>query len=330
MLRIRYRLIPQVILLFLFACFLAPPADAQDSISPRTPARQVGPTPILPSPTPAATTPPGITPVGAPGLTPTVTLTTPITATFSAPLTPGFTATLTSTLEITGTAEVEETAEMATTETAEAQEVISATLTAQAATPVITPTPFRYIRVQPREVARTLLEKILSSALILVIGWVVATLARALVTRLLDRIHPDVQLFLGRLTYIIIWIGAILWILRVFEVEIATLTAIVGSLGLALSLSSQDLFKNFIAGLYLLMERPFYVGDIIKVGDYTGRVEFIDLRTTKLVTSDGRQVILPNTLLMSQVVVRERNMAAPQETAEDVENEEPPDGEAGG
>ncbi len=99
-------------------------------------------------------------------------------------------------------------------------------------------------------------------------------------------------------------------ILSVFDVNAATLATVLGTLGLALSLSAQDLFKNLIAGVYLLLEQPFMVGDVITIGTYTGQV-VVDMRTITLRTEDQQLVIVPNTLVMSQVVVRKLNRDQP-------------------
>jgi len=100
-------------------------------------------------------------------------------------------------------------------------------------------------------------------------------------------------------------IGVILGALAALGVHIAALATVVGALGLALSLSLQDTAKNLVAGLYLLAEHPFHVGDQITVRTFTGRVEIIDMRTTTLRTEDGQQVIVPNTIIMSEVIVKQ-------------------------
>lgn len=203
---------------------------------------------------------------------------------------PGFPLQVTSTPLITNT--VTSTQELFATQLAEGEEAE-------------TPTPLPpLIEVRPREMVRTLLPRLMAALFILAGGWLAATLLRNIVFGLLGKVHPDVRFFMARLIYISVWIIAFLWVLSVFQVQIATLTAIIGVLGLALSLSSQDLIKNLIAGVYLLLERPFGVGDWITVGTHAGRVEFIDLRTTILVTEDGERVIVPNTVMMSQVVVK--------------------------
>src|SRR5439155_23779281 len=70
-----------------------------------------------------------------------------------------------------------------------------------------------------------------------------------------------------------------------------------GYLALAYSLAFQDILKNFIAGLFMLVERPFRLGDEITVDNHTGIVENIEMRATTLRTSEGEQVITPNSLV---------------------------------
>jgi len=76
--------------------------------------------------------------------------------------------------------------------------------------------------------------------------------------------------------------------------EIAPLIGALGVAGLAVSLAAQDTFSNFIAGVVLLADRPFRIGDWIRVGDKLGRVEGITLRTTRIRTPDNELIALPN------------------------------------
>jgi len=76
-----------------------------------------------------------------------------------------------------------------------------------------------------------------------------------------------------------------------------------GFLALAVSLAFQDILKNFIAGIFLLLERPFRLGDEITVDDHTGIVENIEMRTTTLRTSDGEQVLTPNSLVYTGTII---------------------------
>jgi small conductance mechanosensitive channel len=140
---------------------------------------------------------------------------------------------------------------------------------------------------------------------ILILGLGVAIVVQKAIFRLLRRATPEIRLFAGRLAYIGIVIGAILGALAALGVHIAAMATLIGALGLAVSLSLQDTARNLVAGLYLLAEHPFHVGDQITVRTFTGRVELIDMRTTTLRTDDDQQVIIPNTIIMSEVVVRQ-------------------------
>jgi len=150
------------------------------------------------------------------------------------------------------------------------------------------------------------LPRLASAAIALLLSFALAVLARKVVRWLLRRADPEVQLFSSRATYIGVLVGGVLLALSVSGLHIAALATLLGAAGLAVSLSLQDVAKNFVAGLYLLMERPFRRGDQIIVRTFTGRVEGIDLRTTTLRTDDGQQVIVPNTIILSEIVLKRR------------------------
>jgi small-conductance mechanosensitive channel len=250
------------------------------------------------------------------------------TGTFIAGATPAsigtITPVVTSTLGITPSA----TRTNQPTATLEGKVAATGTITTTGtyATPTMTPTSLPAFIPPPRVVAHNLASHLINSAIILIIGGILAYLATKVTYFLLSHIQIGVRMFATRLVGIAVWTGIILAILNEFQVQVATITAIIGSVGLALSLSSQDLLKNFIAGVYILLERPFVVGDEVTLGSYTGRVEFVDLRTTKLRTSDGQEVIVPNTMIMSQVVTRKSvpstgGEAVPVEDQEDQEDQ---------
>jgi small-conductance mechanosensitive channel len=101
----------------------------------------------------------------------------------------------------------------------------------------------------------------------------------------------------------------------VFGVSPAALVTAIGVLGLAASLALQDLLKNFCAGVYLLFERPFRIGDEIAVRDYRGRVADIGIRVTSLHTEERLEVLIPNAIVLSEVVVNRSGLAASDESA---------------
>ena len=118
---------------------------------------------------------------------------------------------------------------------------------------------------------------------------------RAASYRFLKKTGPAFQILVWTgLTYIII-----AW---VFHPTRETLFAFLTASGVAIGFASQDILKNIFGGLMIILDRPFQVGDKIKVGDYYGEVINIGLRTTRIVTPDDSVVSLPNAEVVSKAV----------------------------
>ena len=143
---------------------------------------------------------------------------------------------------------------------------------------------------------------------VIVIGVATLWLARRIrgaVQKSLARARADAHatILVGRLAQLgILLFGAIL-ILGVAGIDWTALLAIVGAFGLAISLALQDVLKGFVAGIYLLIERPFRVGETIKIKEYVGRVEGVGIRTTVLRTEEGERVLVPNATVFAEVLV---------------------------
>jgi small-conductance mechanosensitive channel len=146
----------------------------------------------------------------------------------------------------------------------------------------------------------------LTSALILVaITLAAGRIAQRGVVRALSAAHADrsLQRLGGRAAYVVtLLVGAVI-VLGIWGVPLAVPGIFLGVLTLALSLALQDVLRNLFAGVYLLIERPFLIGDEITVTDYSGRIEDIQLRVTSLRAADGERVLLPNALLFTSAVV---------------------------
>src|SRR6202022_1498664 len=141
--------------------------------------------------------------------------------------------------------------------------------------------------------------------LILVAFYVLARLVRMLADKELRRVKADPQVAL--LVNRIVFLSAIvLGLIAAFSVVFGNPALIFGGFGflaLAFSLAFQDILKNFIAGLFMLLERPFRLGDEITVDNHTGIVENIEMRATTLRTSEGEQVVTPNALVYTGTII---------------------------
>jgi small conductance mechanosensitive channel len=142
------------------------------------------------------------------------------------------------------------------------------------------------------------------AVLFLFVSFIGARLVLNWTTRAMRRAHIDVgtQILIKR-ALIVCWVlVTVLWVLGILGVNPAGLVAVAGTFAVAFSLAIQDILKNVFTGVYLLLERPFRVGDTIRVKDQTGVVENIGLRTTQLRTNDNIQVMVPNATVFSEVV----------------------------
>lgn len=94
----------------------------------------------------------------------------------------------------------------------------------------------------------------------------------------------------------------ILMILQNLGFKLDVLLGAAGVAGIAIGFASQTSVSNIISGLFLISERPFEIGDLIRVGDTTGEVMSIDLMSVKLRTFDNQFIRLPNeNLIKTQV-----------------------------
>jgi small conductance mechanosensitive channel len=164
--------------------------------------------------------------------------------------------------------------------------------------------------------------------LVIVIAWVLSLLARRWVKRLVQRIIVPAQAPTARLerlgielpgalgtsvrdprrearatsisvvltstTVVTIWTIALLTILGIVGIQLGPLIAGAGIAGVALGFGAQSLVKDCIAGLFMLIEDQYGIGDVVDLGEAVGVVEEISLRTTVLRSLDGTVWHVPN------------------------------------
>jgi small-conductance mechanosensitive channel len=144
----------------------------------------------------------------------------------------------------------------------------------------------------------------LRAAFILLFGALLARWISATVVRLLSRISDRQQrLMIRRLSYWGVFGLAFISALRELGFDLSVLLGAAGILTVAIGFASQTSASNLISGLFLYGERPFVVGDVVRIGGTTGEVLTIDLLSTKLRTFDNLFVRIPNENLMKAEVV---------------------------
>ncbi len=145
---------------------------------------------------------------------------------------------------------------------------------------------------------------LLRIVLIVAVAWSVSWVARRQIEPMLTRrsFGRNGALLVGRILSIAAFVGAFLAILGALGASWTGLLAVLSALTVAIGLSLQDVMKNFFAGILLLLERPFLVGDRVKVKDVEGEIQGIDIRTTLIRNKDGALVLVPNSLMFTEIL----------------------------
>lgn len=167
---------------------------------------------------------------------------------------------------------------------------------------------FGIANVSVGEVGANIGSKLIGTALLISLGIGVARTVQKLTVRNLgeNRIDVNIRTLIGRIFYFIVLIFVFFWILTIWNVSLTFPVAAVGVITVAIGVSLQDILKDLVAGVYILAERPFHIGDQISTFNtinYVGNVQDIQLRATKLRLVSGEEVTIPNSLVFGNIVV---------------------------
>src|ERR1035437_1405944 len=148
-------------------------------------------------------------------------------------------------------------------------------------------------------------ERLIGPVIIFAVVYAGGRILRSLIHRAGKRAggDPQVHALVRNVGAAVTYFFAILAGLVTAGVNPAFLLTFGGLASLAIGLAFQDVLRNILAGIWLLVERPFRIGDAISVADVVGVVQTITLRTTAMRTGDGRLAILPNLTVFSGVVI---------------------------
>ena len=97
---------------------------------------------------------------------------------------------------------------------------------------------------------------------------------------------------------IAIWLIGIVFLLDNLGFDISAVVTSLGIGGVAIALASQGVLQDLFSYFSILLDRPFELGDFIIVGDYLGTVEYVGIKTTRLRSINGEQIIMSNTDLV--------------------------------
>lgn len=141
--------------------------------------------------------------------------------------------------------------------------------------------------------------------LVFLLFYLTAKIKKWVVYKLLanSKIELGVRIAVGTiLRYIVLVIGLII-VLQTIGLDLSAVTVLAGALGVGIGFGLQNITNNFVSGIIILFERPIKVGDRIEVGEVSGDVVSISMRSTTIVTNDNISIIVPNSDFISSKVI---------------------------
>ncbi|WP_293679092.1 MULTISPECIES: mechanosensitive ion channel domain-containing protein [unclassified Spirosoma] len=105
------------------------------------------------------------------------------------------------------------------------------------------------------------------------------------------------------LTRLVVVIAGVLLAFAASGLSVDKLTVVLGALSVGIGLGMQNIVSNFVSGIILIFEKPFQIGDYIEIADKKGRIRDIGIRSSKMITVQGSEVVIPNGDLLSNRLV---------------------------
>jgi len=144
--------------------------------------------------------------------------------------------------------------------------------------------------------------RILMGFVVFLAFWIASVMFRSIVFKLHWPVPGDILKVIGHTGEIALIVLGVLTGLGTMGINITALVAGLGLTGFALGFAFKDILGNLLAGVLLLIYRPFHLKDFISVAGFEGTVVDIDLRYTTLHT-DGKTILIPNSVLFTNSIV---------------------------
>jgi small-conductance mechanosensitive channel len=142
-------------------------------------------------------------------------------------------------------------------------------------------------------------------ALLIVALWltnITSNFVEGRITRSGD-LTPSVQVLLVKIVRLTLMVFAVAITLSAVGINLAALAVFTGAAGVGIGLGLQKIVANFISGIILLVDKSVKPGDLVTIGDNTGRISTMKTRYISVAAGDGREFLIPNEDLVTQKVV---------------------------
>jgi small conductance mechanosensitive channel len=164
----------------------------------------------------------------------------------------------------------------------------------------------------------SLLPNMILAIIIFILFLFLASAAKSLVRRLTQRRQrrQTLGLLLGQIAYVTVTVFGFLVAFSAVapSFHASDLIKMLGVGSVAIGFAFQNILQNFLAGILLLVQEPFQIGDWITITGFEGKVEDIQTRATIITTSDGQRIVIPNAVLFTNPVVVGRGVSKLEQT----------------
>lgn len=148
------------------------------------------------------------------------------------------------------------------------------------------------------------IDKWLRIGIILIIGLLIISVLELIVKRLLPkRFSQQRKMLINRFVRYTAIVILFLIIISELKINLAAIFGAAGVIGIVIGVASQTSIGNIVSGFFLISEKPFELGDLIRIGDKTGTVYSIDLLSIKIKTLDNLLLRIPNQTVISTEVI---------------------------
>ncbi len=148
------------------------------------------------------------------------------------------------------------------------------------------------------------IEAFAKALLLILFGFILArVLSNSLEKLIVKKISPHLTMIVRGTTFYIILLLFIISAVQQLGFKISTLLGATGILTVALGIASQTSMSNLVSGIFIIGEKPFALGDLIKINDIQGEVFSIDFLSVKIRASDNTIIRIPNETLIKSAII---------------------------
>jgi len=142
----------------------------------------------------------------------------------------------------------------------------------------------------------------------LVATYVIAKIASRTLAKIFEKTpFPEtIEKWITRISKYTVYVIGLFAIIGIFGFDLTSIIVGLGAFSIAISFAMSTVIQNFVSGLLVQADKAFSIGDDIKVQNFEGKVQKISVRTTVIETKEGDVVFIPNSVFISNPVVRKK------------------------